>query len=407
MAVLHNLIKIKADANGAAPKTIELLRAGTWKTPWHGDFEITTSDLHQFVANAKEGVGLVAADPKVPGNYGHMSGDKAAGWIDPQAGQLYVSEDGQALVGEPQWTPAAQEAIQAGEWAYISPEFNPRSVPWEDPEERTSFVDNVITGFALTNIPLFKKLKPVQASRVTGSSDTSTKHEGDDMDLATVRAKEVKDLTDEEKAFLAEHKADLTADEQEKFGLADDTAGDDKGTDDSEDKQDDADKDADDDKSDDAADDGVKGSRGTVSISADRLAKLEAAAQAGLEAAATLAHKEASEFATAAIKAGRIKSDQKDSLVERLVKASKEDAKFLKDFVEGLPKNEQLGKESGVNASAGEGTAQEAVFSKARDLVAADSTGKLTFQAAVFEVMKADKELATKFDKETNGKKGQ
>lgn len=402
MAVLHNLIKIKADANGDAPKTIELLRTGNWKTPWHGDFEITPEDIQSFVANAKQGVGLVAADPKIPLNYGHASGDKAAGWIDPQAGQLYASDDGQALIGEPQWTPAAQQAIQDGEWKYISPEFNPRSVPWEDPEERTSFVDNILSGAALTNIPLFKKLKPVQASRVTGSSDTSTKQEGDDMDLATVRAKDVKDLTDEEKAFLAEHKADLTADEQTKFGLADDAADATKDKEDSKDNKDeDADK-ADEDKGGDA--EGVKGSRGTVSISADRLAKLEADAQRGVEAAAKLAMSEASEFASAAIKAGRIKSAQSEALVTRLVKASKEEAEFLRSFVEGLPKNEQLGKENGVAASS-QGSVVEDVFAKARDLVAA-SNGKIIFQDAVKQVLKADASLAKQFDK-ANGKKGQ
>lgn len=389
----HNLIKIQADANGEAPKTIELLKTGTWNTPYHGDFEITTADLHEFVANAMNGIGLVAADPKVPGNYGHESWDKAAAWIDPQAGKLYVSADGQALIGEPDWTPAAKEAINAGEWKYISPEFNPRSMPWEDPEEEMTFVDNVLTGFALTNIPLFKKLKPVQASRVNGSSDTSTKPQGETMDLAALRAKEVTDLTDEEKAFLSEHKAELTPEELQKFGLADDTAGE-------EDKGGDAADDAGDDKGgDDAAD--VKASRKSVSIDASTLAKLQADAKAGVEAAYKLARAEASDFASSAIKAGRIKSEQKESLVDRLVKASKDEAAFLKTFVEGLPKNEGLFQEAGSTAAT-DTSAMDAVFASAHK-IAADKG--ITFQAAMSQALKADASLAAQFDKE-NAQKG-
>ncbi|MDP9694477.1 UNVERIFIED_ORG: hypothetical protein J2X79_002036 [Arthrobacter globiformis] len=77
----HNLVKIKADNQGNAPKTIELLRTGTWQTPWHGEFEITPEDIKQFVVNADKGIGLAEADPKIPLNYGHESWDKAAGWI--------------------------------------------------------------------------------------------------------------------------------------------------------------------------------------------------------------------------------------------------------------------------------------------------------------------------------------
>ena len=389
---LHRLVKIQADSQGNLPKTIELLRTGNWTTPYHGDFEITTADLHQFVANAMNGIGLVAADPKVPLNYGHESWDKAAGWIDPQAGKLYVSTDGQALIGEPDWTPAAQQAIADGEWKYISPEFNPRSVPWEDPEESMSFVDNVLTGAALTNIPLFKKLKPVQASRVKGSSDTSTKPQGETMDLATLRAKEVTDLTDEEKAFLSEHKAELSPEDLQKFGLADEPAAP---------VQPEQPETPEEPQEPEAPAAPVEASRKTVSISADRLAKLEADAKAGVEAAYKLARTEASEFAAGAIKAGRIKSGQKESLVDRLVKASKEEAAFLKSFVEGLPENKELFQEAGKDVTE-DTSAMDAVFEKAHQIVADKG---ITFQAAVSQVIKADSKLAAQLDKE-NAQKG-
>ena len=140
-----------------------------------------------------------------------------ATWTRPPAGfHRYASEDGTALLGDPDWTPAAKQAIKDGEWKYISPEFNPSSYPWEDPEQEYHFVNNVITGAALTNIPLFKKLKPIRPpvsptgveASATGTSDNS---KGDNMKLEEIRAKEVADLNDEEKTFLAEHKAELTA----------------------------------------------------------------------------------------------------------------------------------------------------------------------------------------------------
>lgn len=62
MGTIHALIAkvaIKADAQGNAPATIELLRIGDWHTPWHGDFEITMADLHEFAAYFEKGVGLV------------------------------------------------------------------------------------------------------------------------------------------------------------------------------------------------------------------------------------------------------------------------------------------------------------------------------------------------------------
>ena len=93
-----------------------------------------------------------------------MMADKAAGWI--KRIRVEAVNGTAALMGDVEWTPAAVQAIKDGEWRYLSPEFNPRGYPWEDPEQEFTFVDNVLTGAALTNIPLFKKLKPITASRI-------------------------------------------------------------------------------------------------------------------------------------------------------------------------------------------------------------------------------------------------
>lgn len=140
---------------------------------------------------------------------------------------LSIDESRNALIAHCEWTAKGSEALKDGLWAYISPEFNPRGYPWsdaegtDDPEGIAEFVNNVLTGAALTNIPLFKKLKPIMASRVPSknkkadatSGDGEKQNQGEPMKLEDILAKQVSDRSDEEKAFLSEHTSDL-GDEQ-------------------------------------------------------------------------------------------------------------------------------------------------------------------------------------------------
>lgn len=408
----HNLVKIKADSTGQAPKTIELLRTGEWHTPWHGDFEITKQDLQQFAANAQAGVGLVADDPKVPLNYGHASYDRAAGWIS----HVYVSDDGEALLGDPDWTPAAEEAIKAGEWRYLSPEFNPRDWPWEDPEEEYHFVNNVLTGAALTNIPLFKKLKPITASRIkpekairaSAAGDGDKHNQGEPMDLKEIRAKQVADLTEEEKTFLSENKTDFTAEELTTFGLeeADDEAANADASKEAADKeaaeQAEADAKA---AAEQAEKDKIEASRnGGVSITADRLAKLEADAQAGREARQQLDQRDAEEIVDRSIKAGQIKSGDKARWTNQLLASRGDDRKNLEELLAGLPKNEIDGKELGdagadVTAAGARAELIDRVNASVRE--AWDKDRKVVAASTAREqILKADQALAARIKEE-------
>ncbi|KAB2587290.1 hypothetical protein BS297_01015 [Rhodococcus erythropolis] len=410
----HNLVKIKADSTGQAPKTIELLRAGEWHTPWHGDFEITKQDLQQFAANVQAGVGLVADDPKVPLNYGHASYDKAAGWIS----HVYVSDDGEALLGDPEWTPAAVEAIKGGEWKYISPEFNPRDWPWEDPEEEYHFVNNVLTGAALTNIPLFKKLKPITASRIkpekairaSAAGDGDKHNQGEPMDLKEIRAKQVADLTEEEKTFLSENKADLTAEELKTFGLeeADDEAANADAAKEADDKeaaeQAEADAKA---AAEQAEKDKIEASRnGGVSITADRLAKLEADAQAGREARQQLDQRDAEEIVDRSIKAGQIKSGDKTRWTNQLLASRGDDRKNLEELLAGLPKNEIDGKEIGDQGAAVTASASAELHAQATAAIkaSADKGSVLPYSQARKEILAADAELKQRIKDEEEDK---
>lgn len=380
--IFRNRVAIKADAKGNAPKEIMLLRSGAWSTPWHGDFEISPSDIAQTIQNFDAGVALVEADKKAPINYGHDMGGKAAAWMT----RLFASGDGTELWAEVEWTPEGQKAIKDGEYRYISSEFNPRGRPWEDPEQEYSFVDNVLTGAALTNIPLFKKLKPIMASAVKGTSDKSK--QGEAMNLKDILAKKADELTAEEKTFLEEHKSELTADQLETFGLAEAETPEEK-----------------------PAEAPAAATPAPVAasaaISASDLAKLKADAAAGREAQRKLAEKEASDFVDVAIKAGQVKSDQREAAIEMLLASEGDQRNAIEAFITGLPQNALIASgEIGSGADSGDaGSAEAEVHEKTVEAVraAADNGKDLGYAAARKQVLKADSGLAERVKQEKEG----
>lgn len=418
---LINKVKIKADAKGNPPSEIELLHTGTWNTPWHGDFIITPDDIQEYVANFKAGVGLVADDPRGPIDYGHDDGGKAAGWIN----SVQASTDGNSLIGMVEWTPAGDQAIKDGEWAYISSEFNPTGcLPWEDPEEEFNFVGNVITGAALTNIPLFKKLKPIMASRLPDKKKkaAATPGEGDKskqgatMTLEAIRAKQG-ELTDEEKAFVIEHKDELTDEERTKFGVvssdeeaeakakADKEAADKAAAEQEEKEKADADAKAAEEAKEAEAAKIEADNKGGVKISADRLAKLEADAKAGREAQQTLAQNEAKAFIAASVRKGQIKSGEADNAVKVLMASSGDNRKNLEAFIEGLPVNENLGKELGDAGAESTGAKDELHAKVVASIKASADKGKnVKYASARKEILSADETLAARVKKEEESK---
>lgn len=393
MSNIHGLVtkvSIKADSRGNAPATIELLRIGEWHTLWHGDFEITIADLHEYAANFAKGIGQVEGSGRLPINYAHEEWDKAAGWMTA----LSVDESRNALVASVEWTPEGERSIKEKEWAYISPEFNPRdSYPYYDPEAPEDenglpkFVQNVLTGAALTNIPLFKKLKPVMASRLpskskdadtTGESDNQPK--GQSMKLEDIRDKEVADITAEEKQFLADNKTELTAEEVTKFELGEAPIN--------------------------PTQSGVEASAktGVVSISADELSKLKASAARADELAAEIDKDKAEAFVGNAIKAGQIKSGDKDRWVAKLTASRGSDRNDLEALINGLPKNEELGQEigdGGTEAPAAGASTELAtkINASIRDAWTKDKR-VITASQAREEVLAADSALAARINEE-------
>lgn len=402
-------VSIKADASGNAPSEIELLRTGTWHTPWHGDFEITLADLHEFAANFAKGVGLVEADKKAPINYAHESWDKAAAWVP----KVRVDEEREALVAyDIEWTDAAITALKAGEWRYISPEFNPRGFPWEDPEAEFEFVDNVLTGAALTNIPLFKKLKPIMASRVpskpkkadvTSGDGDKPNREGDKMNLEDIRKKQVADLTDEEKTFLGEHKDELTDDERTAFGLVEAGTGEGQGEGSGEGAGT-----SDDNQAGEDAGSGVQASTELAKLRAELAAlkadaaSMKADAEAGRQAKAELEQKKAEDIIGGAIKAGQIKSGDKEKWVKQLLASRGESRTALENLISTLPKNEELGKELGDKGQDVKVEASVELDKRVRKIQAdARAEGKqVAYSAARAQVLDADANLKSQLAEE-------
>lgn len=416
MSNIHGLVtkvSIKADAQGNVPTQIELLRIGEWHTLWHGDFEITIADLHEYAANFAKGVGLVEGSGKAPVNYAHEEWDKAAGWMTA----LSVDENRNALVASVEWTPEGGRAIKDGEWAFISPEFNPRdSYPYFDPEAPEDenglpkFVQNVLTGAALTNIPLFKKLKPIMASRVPSkkkkadvtSGDGKKSNQGEPMKLEDILAKQVSERSDEEKAFLSDNAADLTDEQKTQVETEASDA----------EAQAKAEKEAADKAAADKAEAEAKAAeeaarveasrKGQVSISASELASLKADAQAGREAKAELEQTKAEGIIASAVQDGRIKSGDKEGWVKQLLASRGDSRTQLETLIDTLPKNVELGKELGDKGKEATVEASVEVNKQVVKILAdARAEGKsLSYAVARTQVLDANADLKKQLEEE-------
>ncbi len=230
--ILHaarRVVPFMADSTATAakdlPSQIELIKAGTWPaSSVKGPLTIPVSDLHEMAANFNVGIGLPGGGHiGLPIDFSHEEWSQAAGWINS------VEVVGDTLVANVTWTAEGAEALLGGMYKCVSPSFYPACMgEWYDPEDSDVTARNVLVGAGLTNIPFFKDLKPLMASNTSNSGGKTSKNviyvNADErkinMQLDELRVKDATSLTDEEKAFVAEHKAELSAEEQTKFGVA-------------------------------------------------------------------------------------------------------------------------------------------------------------------------------------------
>lgn len=203
------LFQEQASSFAELPDEIQVVPTGTWDHPMYGEMKIGPTEIAKFVENFKAKVRLDL--PITAGHDNGMSGGElpAIAWftdlIDRGVNGLY------AVV---KWTAEGQKLLTEGAFKYFSPEFYEQ---YEDPETRQKY-DYVLVGGALTNKPYFKELEPVIAFSEPRLINKKEKfNESMTLNLKDIVAKKPEELNDEEKAFLVDHKSELSAEESEAF----------------------------------------------------------------------------------------------------------------------------------------------------------------------------------------------
>lgn len=360
----------------------------------------------------------------------HNSIGGAVGWVE---GLEIRPNDlgGESLWAKMSWTPKGSQLIADREYRFFSPEFADED--YQDPETG-EYMNNVLIGGGLTNRPLFKNLTAIAASDNNGNSKKSLtansqsntiylKQGNETMKLEDLLAKAPADLTDEEKAFVVEHKEELT-DEQvttlTDAGVleADGDGGNGDGNDDDDangdgagDGGDDAgDDDGDGDGGDGAGDGNGEGTqandskKGTVAIKASDLKKLQADAAAGRQASDQLARKASEEHVASLCfsdsnKDGKLPIAAKDEITDFYHGLNGKQRKAFDAIVSKMPSGRmfnQIG-DSGAPAT---GSATAEVSEKAKALMADEKNKGLTMGAAVRKVLASDKALAARYNEE-------
>lgn len=383
---------IKADDNGELPTRIMLVKAGEWPDSCKGNLSITTSDLLTMKRNFDAGIARPGQGLGLPIDFSHNEWQQAAGWIDG------IVVEGDALYADPvDWSTEGKEAILGKMFKCISPSFYPSGRGgWQDPENLEVSIDNVLVGAGLTNIPFFKGLSPVKASSFSDDDNgdnmiyikPSVKaKEKKEMTLDELRVKASADLTADEKKFLADNKAQLSADERVKFGFEQAPA------------QVTAISDADAQ----ILADIRSGKLQTVSaadaqVMADQMAQLKASEEEA-------AKEKAAQIVADHVKRGAIKGDQADRWVNRLLKADADERTELESDLSEIPSNANINTEIGSDddPSIEADTRAEIAKLAAAKVTAAHLDGKtLDFVEAQKQVLAENADLAQRDRKASN-----
>lgn len=415
--LLSRQISIKADDGGTLPSKIELLQTGMWDAPYHGCFMITSQDLQEYVANFNADIRANSSSQGLPIDYEHDVDGGAAGWITglsigPPSDMSLSASGVQSLWADVSWTPPGAQALQDRVYQFISPEFCPDE--YIDPEGIAEPCDNVLIGAGLTNRPLFKKLQPLMASddaHKQASSDEDKIYiklkENKSVELNQIRTKSASDLSDDEKKFLADHKAELSADEKAKFGLSADENNDaaEKARLEAEAKAK-ADKEAADKKAADDAEAAKQASEkaGMVTISASELAAIKAKADRGDVAASEIEKMQASEHINSLCfneKDGvKFKPAQREEVLSFFMSCNdSQREQFNKIVKEITPISASANfKKDGSEEESGDSSARVQMTMKANELMKANTN--LKFSDALKQVTQENPELAKSYREE-------
>lgn len=131
------------------PSKVQIIRVGKFfDEKYKEPIEVTKEILFSFKKNfdAKSRKIDLAID------YKHESDDVAAGWIK----SVELSEDGQELWAEIEWTPNGQKVLADKEFRYISADFR---FNYQDNETKQNHGPTLF-GAGLTNRPVIKGMQP-------------------------------------------------------------------------------------------------------------------------------------------------------------------------------------------------------------------------------------------------------
>ena len=144
--IRHIIALTEPDAEGVS--VVQLLRRGEYRHPFYGKLSVTDSLYTELIRNYESGVRGI--DLAVDIDHG---GGEAQGWFRG----LRLSDDGDALWGDIEWTPAGRERVLNRLYRYMSVEF---ATDYED--DHGELHGATLFGAALTNRPFLKGMEPVE-----------------------------------------------------------------------------------------------------------------------------------------------------------------------------------------------------------------------------------------------------
>lgn len=380
---------------------MHIVPTGKWDHPAYGEMEITSKEIAQFVQNFKDKVRL-----DIPITAGHDNGMNG-GELPAIAWFKELEDRGvSGLWGIVKFTEEGKQLLSDGSFKYFSPEFYE---VYEDPQTRKTY-NYVLVGGALTNKPYFKELKPVasfsEPTIINQFSDNNT------MDLNTILAKQVADMTEEEKQFVRDNQETLTDEQKEtvKDVLTVDESGDDS---DGKGDGDGSSEEAGDDNGEGAGDEGdgedagngeedgapvtasEKGKKGRFMSEAE-IAALEAKANNGQQAFTELNKMKLEQrFSDLTVsrsnEAGRFLPKQKTAVVKFMEGLKPTQLDQFTEIVKNLPKV-SLFTENGDGSAVATNTAK-ALETKVQEMIAASEGGKMKYSDALKKVLAAHPEL--------------
>ena len=143
-------IKLSEDASGTkVPDRVQVIRCGDFDAGAQGKITITPEILLAFKKNFDAKVRKI--DLAI--DYAHDSNLEAAAWIKG----VTLSDDGQSLWLDVEWTPRGEKTLADKEFRYLSADF---TFNYEDNETKTAYGPTLL-GAGLTNRPVIKGMEPV------------------------------------------------------------------------------------------------------------------------------------------------------------------------------------------------------------------------------------------------------